>query len=175
MQKLIASVAVAVAVLSIPPLNAAQSLRTDPVLVKAVVSGDTLDITTVGRVRLLGIEAPRPRRGSKVEDPLARASRERLASLVLNRWVRLERDASAAGGSRRRPAYVMREDGVFVNAALVRDGLARVSARMRVSRLAELERAEQEARALRRGLWGPIEPPGYTRPSRGVRSRRPKP
>ena len=32
--------------------------RSDPVLVRAVLDGDTIDVATVGRVRLLGIDAP---------------------------------------------------------------------------------------------------------------------
>jgi len=61
---------------------------------------------------------------------------------------------------------VTTEDGVFVNAALVRDGLARVTARIPLLRLPELQRAEAEAQAYRRGMWGsaPQLPPttGYT-------------
>ena len=45
------------------------------------------------------------------------------------------------------------EDGLFVNAVPVREGLARVNARRPLVRLDELKRAEQEARAARRGIW----------------------
>ena len=71
-------------------------------------------------------------------------------------------------------AYVMREDGVFVNAALVRDGLARVTARVPLTRLDELKRAEAEAQSFRRGMWGDtpqIPTTGYTR--RPGRAREP--
>src|SRR5437867_7309367 len=124
--------------------------RSDPVLVRAVINGDTIDVLTVGRVRLLGIDAPEI--GSA--GSLGREARDRLAALVLHRFVRLEREAASSGQvSARRRAYVVREDGVFVNAVLVREGLARVSARMPVARLGELESAEKEARTYRRGLW----------------------
>ena len=116
--------------------------RSDPVLVRQVIDGDTIDVATVGRVRLLGLTAP-----------FGRDARDRLASLVLQRWIRLEYDAAAAARSSRRLAYVVRGDGVFVNAALARDGLARVSARPELSRFEELQRAEREAQALRRGMW----------------------
>jgi len=52
----------------------------------------------------------------------------------------------------------------------VRDGLARVSARIPLSRLADLKREEANAQSFRRGMWG--QPPqipsagpvtGYTR------------
>ena len=50
---------------------------------------------------------------------------------MLHRWVRLEQEGALVDAYNRHLAYVMREDGLFVNAALVRDGLARVSARCR--------------------------------------------
>ena len=41
-----------------------------------------------------------------------------------------------------------------VAAVMVREGLARVSPRARLTRLAELQRAEAEAQAFHRGIWG---------------------
>jgi endonuclease YncB( thermonuclease family) len=121
-------------------------VRSDPVLVTRVSSGDAIVVSAIGRVGLLGIEAqPTPR------------ARERLESLVIRRWVRLEYDAANDKGGSMRRAYVMLETGEFVNATLVREGLARVSARGHLTRRGELERAEQEARRFRRGIWE-----GYT-------------
>ena len=105
--------------------------RSDPVLVRSVIDGDTLDVATVGRVRLLGIDAPEIGRGFDTAAPFSREARDRLAALVLRRWVRLEQDGPSLDVYNRRLAYVVLEDGLFVNAALVREGLARVSARCR--------------------------------------------
>lgn len=134
MQKLIAAVVLAGGI-----------LRTDPVLVTRVSSGDAMTVASIGSVRLLGIEAAAPR------------ARERLESLVLHRWVRLEYDDRTTGPASRHRAYVMLDTGEFVNATLVRDGLARVARRGDGSRHAELERAEAEAKRFRRGMWA-----GYT-------------
>src|SRR4029077_8833908 len=102
-------------------------------------------------------------------------------SLVLKHWVRLEWDGPTRDVYNRHLAYVVREDGLFVNAALLREGLARVTARGPLTRLSELRRAEAGAPASRRGLWGPaaadpqaprrgmggraapVHPPSYTR------------
>ena len=46
------------------------------------------------------------------------------------------------------------EDGTDVNEILVREGLARISARLPLMRLDELRRAEAEAQSYRRGMWG---------------------
>jgi micrococcal nuclease len=174
MQKLITVLASAVVVFHTPSLNA-RIIRSDSVLVRAVIDGDTIDVATVGRVRLLGIDAPRIGRRLDTSAPFGREARARLTSLLLHRWVRLEREGMALNASNRHLAYVMTEDGVFVNATLVREGLARVSARGTLTRLLELQRAEADARASRRGLWGPapqIPPASYTRPARPIRSPR---
>jgi endonuclease YncB( thermonuclease family) len=134
MQKLIASALIAGAV-----------LRSDPVLVTRVTAGDAITVQSVGAVHLLGIEAS------------SRQARERLESLVLRRWVRLEFDEQSSTGASRHRAYVMLDTGEFVNATLVRDGLARVATRGVFSRRGELERLEAEARRYRRGMWA-----GYT-------------
>lgn len=131
--------------------------RSGPVLVRAVIDGDTLDVASVGRVRLLGVDAPELGRGFDTPAPFGAAARDRLVSLVLHRWVRLEQEGPALDVYNRHLAYVVREDGLFVNAALVQEGLARVSARQPLVRLAELQRAEREAQAFRRGMWG--QPP----------------
>src|SRR5262249_29287917 len=73
----------------------------------------------------------------------------------------------------RRLAYVMTETGEFVNATLVREGLARVSARTPLARLTELKQAEREAQSQRRGMWGAaprVPASGYTRRSAARRS-----
>jgi len=142
------------------------SRRSDPLLVRAVIDGDTIDVAQYGRVRLLGIDAPEVGRGFDTSAPFGREARERLSQLVLRRWVRLESDVPALDAYNRHLSYVLTETGEFVNATLVREGLARVSARVPLSRLAELKRAEAEAQAFRRGMWGTapqIPAAGYTR------------
>ena len=171
MQILIAVAAAAVAAIQTSPPTA-RVTRSDAVLVRSVLDGDTIDVVSFGRVRLLGIDAPELGRGYDTSAPFAREARERLAQLTLHRWVRLEQEGAALDVYNRHLAYVITEDGVCVNAALVRDGLARVSARQLLTRLPELQRAESEAQAFRRGMWGSapqIPATGYTRRSKASR------
>ncbi|HEV8210617.1 MAG TPA: thermonuclease family protein [Vicinamibacterales bacterium] len=171
MQILIAGALTAVAAIQTSAL-AARVTRSAPVLVRSVIDGDTIDVATVGRVRLLGIDAPEVGHGFDTSAPFGREARERLTQLVLHRWVRLEQERSTRDVYSRHLAYVLTEDGVCVNAALVRDGLARVSARVPLTRLPELQRAEADARAFRRGMWGTapsIPAPSYTRRSKASR------
>jgi micrococcal nuclease len=168
----------AVAMIAIPEamqLSPRSSLpgRSESVLVTAVFDGDTIRVTTYGRVRLLGIDAPEVGRGFESAAPFGREARDRLTALVLHRWVRLEQDGPTLDAYNRRLAYVIREDGVHVNAQLVREGLARISARVPLTRLDELKRAEAEARTFRRGMWGAmpsIPPASYTRRTSSKRS-----
>ncbi len=149
--------------------------RTDPVLVRTVIDGDTIDVASVGRVRLLGIDAPELGRGFDTTAPFGQEARARLSALVLHRWIRLEQEGARLDVYDRHLAYVVREDGMFVNAVLVREGLARVSARTPLSKLGELKSAEAEAQNFRRGMWGAapqIPASGYTSKSSGARARR---
>jgi micrococcal nuclease len=156
--------------------SATRVTRSEAVLVRSVFDGDTIDVTSVGRVRLLGIDAPEIGRGFDTPAPFGREARERLTSLVLRRWVRLEQEGVTTDAYNRRLAYVMTEDGQFVNAVLVREGLARVSARTPLTRLRELQRAEADAQAFRRGMWGAsprIPDASYTHRSKASRPPRP--
>lgn len=129
--------------------------RSAPVLVRYVVDGDTIDVGGIGRVRLLGIDAPEIGRGFTTSEPFAEEARQRLSSLVARRWVRLEyEDEPRRDRYQRHLAYLFLETGIFVNAQLARDGLARVSAGRALRRLGELQRAEAEAKSSRRGMWG---------------------
>jgi endonuclease YncB( thermonuclease family) len=168
MQILPRALAVGVAIFQLAAPTA-RVTRSESVVVRAVFDGDTIDVATYGRVRLLGIDAPEIGRGYDTPAPFGREARDRLAALVLHRWVRLEQEGQRRDAYNRHLAYVVREDGVFVNAAMVREGLARVSARVPLTRLDELKRAEAEAQSFRRGMWGAsprIPPTSYTSRSR---------
>ena len=123
-------------------------------VVTRVFDGDTVLASGVGRVRLLGIDAPEMGGPFERPAPFAMEARERLAALVLNRWVRLECDGTRVDAYGRRLFYVLLETGDFVNALLVRGGLARVSARSSLRRLDQLRTAEKEAQSRRLGMWG---------------------
>jgi micrococcal nuclease len=162
------------------PSSRPAGIRSDPVLVRTVFGGDSIDVAAVGRVRLIGIDVPdigsggsgrSGGRGFATPAPFAIEARARLTDLLLHRWVRLEEDVQRLDVYNRHLAYVMTDDGLFVNAVLVREGLARVSARTPLKRLDELKAAEREAQGLRRGIWGHapgIPSTGYTPPAKAA-------
>ena len=75
-------------------------------MVRAVIDGETIEVATFGRVRLLGVDAP------QAAAPFAREARERLAALVLRRWVRLDPEPPTRGVRGGHFAYVVRDDGL---------------------------------------------------------------
>ena len=140
-------------------------------LVTRVFDGDTVEAAGVGRVRLLGIDAPEIGGSFERPAPFALEAREALQALVLHRWVRFECDGTRRDTYGRSLFYMSLESGEFINAALLRTGMARVSARTRLRRWDDLRRAEEEAQLRRRGMWGErprIPSPSYRVPrSRG--------
>jgi micrococcal nuclease len=134
------------------------------VMVRAVIDGETIEVAPFGRVRLHGVDAP------QAAAPFAREARERLAALVLRRWVRLDPEPPTRGVRGGHLAYVVRDDGLFVNVVLIREGFARVKASSAGARRDQLERAEAEARVFHRGIWSgtpQIPATSYTHRSNG--------
>src|SRR5438067_12855065 len=80
-------------------------------LVTRVFDGDTVDVAGLGRVRLLGIDAPEIGGPFERPAPFALEARDELQSLVLHRWARFECDGELNDIYGRRLAYVTLETG----------------------------------------------------------------
>jgi len=117
--------------------------------VDRVVDGDTFYCRDGRKVRLIGIDTPELAQGAAGLE--ARDALRRL--LPRGAAVRLELDAAARDRYGRTLAYVW-SGGRLVNEAMVRDGWAMlytVPPNVRYAR--RFERAQQQARAARAGLW----------------------
>jgi len=122
----------------------------DTVRVTRVVDGDTIVVQGNYRVRYIGIDTPEIRPYLEAGGVEAwQANRQ----LVEGKRVRLERDVSETDRYGRLLRYVY-VDGVFVNAELVREGLARAKAYPPDTGYQDyLEEMEQQARLAGRGMW----------------------
>lgn len=121
--------------------------------VTRVVDGDTI-VVGEERVRLIGIDTPESVRPGTPVECFAREASAEMKRLVGGRQVRLELDAQKRDRYGRLLAYVYRGD-LFVNEKMVRRGFASVATfPPNVRHVDRFLRAQREARAAGRGLWG---------------------
>jgi len=137
------------------------------VLVKRVIDGDTLQLETGERVRLIGIDTPEMHESDKLyrdsrrtaQDirtikELGRHAYEFTRKLVEGKRVRLEFDVEKRDKYKRMLAYVYLADGTFVNAKVIEEGYASLMTIPPNVKYADLFlKLYQEARTARRGLW----------------------
>ncbi len=116
------------------------------VQVTGVIDGDTLEIDTGQRVRLLGIDAP------EIGQPFHEEASLALASLVRGKNLRLESDAENKDKYGRLLRYVFVDD-VLVNAELVRKGYARAYLQTGLKYSDIVKGAEEEAKSSFLGIW----------------------
>ena len=142
------SLAVAAGFLLLVPVSA-EAQR-----VERVVDGDTIIVSGVGRVRLIGVDTPEsvdPRRPVEFFGKEASAFTRRL---VDGKRVRLEYDWERTDRYGRTLAYVHLPDGSFVNAEIIKQGYGHAYTRFPFKYLDEFRRFQREARRAGRGLWG---------------------
>ena len=124
--------------------------------VTAILDGNTLQLKGGDALRLAGIEAPKRdlAPGDAALAGLADAASAALKALVGMRPISLRLDAGKRDRYGRRLAQAFNSDSVWLQAALVGEGLARVhgDGRNRLG-LDALLRLEAGARAARQGIW----------------------
>jgi len=132
-------------------------------LVTRVIDGDTIEVDIIGmrfKVRYIGIDTPelddkRPEFRALAQEA-TRSNRE----LVEGKTVRLEKDVSGTDNFGRLLRYVYVDD-IFVNAELVRQGLAWAEAYEPDTKYQDyLEELETEAEQAGKGIWAPTLSPG---------------
>ncbi|MBI2860303.1 MAG: thermonuclease family protein [Chloroflexi bacterium] len=122
----------------------------DTAYVTRAIDGDTIVLANGQRVRYIGIDTPEMR---PAPEAYARQAWEANRRLVEGKRVRLERDVSETDRYGRLLRYVYVDD-VFVNAELVRLGLAEARAYPPDTKHQDyLEKVETEAREAGRGIW----------------------
>ena len=118
--------------------------------VTQVIDGDTIVIEGSYRVRYIGIDTPEIHPEA---EPFGIEAWQANRSLVEGKEVRLEKDVSETDKYDRLLRYVY-VDGVFVNAELVRQGLAQAKAYPPDTKYQDyLAETEAEARGAGRGMW----------------------
>lgn len=122
-----------------------ETRETNTANVARVIDGDTFDTALNVRIKLWGIDTPEYPKGC-----LSKRAKDRLEELVLAKKVRLEELGKDNFG--RTLAKVWQGD-LLINKALVTEGLAALQQVQGKLGADELELAEQEAMAAKRGIW----------------------
>ncbi|WP_432776849.1 thermonuclease family protein [Brevibacillus gelatini] len=123
--------------------------------VKRVVDGDTFELASGEKVRMIGIDTPETVKPNHPVEPYGKEASNYTKELLTGKQVTLKFDVEPYDKYKRLLAYVYLEDGTFVNEKLVRDGYARIMTIPPNVAMADVFlAAEREAREANRGLWG---------------------
>lgn len=116
-------------------------------IVGRVIDGDTLELTTGERVRLIGIDAP------ETGEDYYEESKVRLKDLVESKQINLENDVEDKDRYDRLLRYIYIDD-IFVNLIMVEEGFAKAYPYQPNTRYEpEFEEAEDSAKGLKKGIW----------------------
>ncbi len=130
-----------------------------PGTVTHIVDGDTFDMADstghIIRIRPIGINADEMNDNSHgKKGPFAKAAKEYLTQLIDNKALRLEMDIQQTDKYGRTLAYVYVNDTVFVNAEMVKQGLAVIETiPPNVKYVDFFYRLQVEAREAKKGMW----------------------
>lgn len=124
------------------------------VRVVKVIDGDTIELENGERLRYIGIDAPEKNDPRKPVQCFAQEATEKNRELVEGELIKFYKDVSERDKYQRLLGYVYREDGLFVNLELVRQGYAfSYPYSPDISKQDEFREVEREAREKERGLW----------------------
>ena len=116
--------------------------------VTKVIDGDTIEINTGERVRLICIDTP-----EKGEEGYNEA-KDYLEDLILNKEVKLEKDISETDKYDRLLRHIYLEDGTFVNELIVKEGYATAYwYKPDITLCPQIENAEDYAKEHELGIW----------------------
>jgi micrococcal nuclease len=122
-------------------------------IVTRVVDGDTVILKSVGRARLIGIDAPETVHPRRQVQHFGREASAFTRRHLLGKRVRVEYDWRKKDRHGRALVYLYLGDGTFFNAEIVRQGYAHAYTRYPFKFLEQFRSYEREARENGRGLW----------------------
>ena len=126
------------------------TIDTSTTLVTRIIDGDTLELATGEKVRLIGIDAPE----KKGEECFALESQLKLSELTLGQEVILEKDRSDTDRYGRLLRYIWVGE-TMINLELVKEGYAVAKAYPPDTRHQPLfQQAQHHAQTNHAGLWG---------------------
>lgn len=127
------------------------------VKVARVVDGDTFEIANRGKtekVRLIGVDTPETVKPNSKVEPYGPEASSYTKKLIEGKKVRLEFDVQERDKYGRVLAYVYLEDGTFLNARLLEEGLATIMTVPPNVRMADYFLGlQKKAQKAKKGIW----------------------
>lgn len=121
-----------------------------------VIDGDTIIVDIEGkqeRVRLIGVDTPETVHPQKPVEYFGKEASAFTKTLVSGKRVRLEYDWQRRDKYRRLLAYVFLEDGIFLNAEIIKQGYGFAYTEYPFKHMEDFRQYEREARENGKGLW----------------------
>ncbi len=119
------------------------------VKVTRVIDGDTIEIESGEKVRLIGINSP------EISDIFGIEAKGHLSQLIENKYVKLQKDNISSDRDRyQRLLRYVYIDEVDINKRMISDGYAFAYLSFRFSKSSEYEQAQIEAKNTKQGIWG---------------------
>lgn len=130
------------------------------VFVSRVIDGDTFVLSDSQHVRMLGVNCSEVARQNKQPEPCSNQAAQKTKSLIEHKTIKLTFDGKAFDIFGRLLAYVwltnsMGKDSIFVQAELLKNGLARISYYTKEKRYYSIfYNLRNTARKKNLGIWG---------------------
>jgi len=121
--------------------------------VTRVVDGDTLVLSDIGTVRLIGVDTPETVDPRKPVEEFGRASTAFLTGLALGQTVRIEYDQPHKDRFDRTLVYLYLSDGRLVNREVIRFGYGHLYTEFPFRLMEQFRVSSREAQEENRGLW----------------------
>jgi endonuclease YncB( thermonuclease family) len=118
-----------------------------------IIDGDTIEVDTVGLVRLIGVDTPELYHPTRPVQYLAEGASQYTKSISDGKNVRLEFDRESFDKYGRRLAYVYFEDGRMLNAEIIKNGYGFAYTKYPFRYIEKFIGYEREAREKGFGLW----------------------
>ena len=142
--------------------------------VQKVIDGDTIKVSEVGKLRLIGIDTPELKDPRKPVQCFAVEASNKAKELLNGRRVYLAYNPTEKLDKYNRTlAYVFRDDGLDFNAEMIKAGYAQAYTKYPHPRLEEFVKYGKEAREKKLGLWSDSTCSGsvnqqYTEPKKEI-------
>ena len=126
--------------------------------VQRVIDGDTVVLSSIGTVRLIGVDTPETVDPRKPVEFFGKEASAFTTRLLLGTQVRVEYEQERTDRYQRTLAYLYLPDGTLANQEIIRQGYGHAYLSFPFRLMSSFRAAEQEARDAGRGLWAGATP-----------------